>query len=348
MDVSELLIFAVDHQASDVHLSAGEPPMVRIHGEMKKVEMPPLDAEKIHRMIYDILSDEQRKTFEEFLELDFSLALGDYGRFRVNVFRQNRGDAASFRPIPNRIPGFDELGLPRVLMNLARLEKGLVLVTGPTGSGKSTTLAAMIDLINNELRGHIITIEDPIEFVYKSNLCLVNQRELGPHTKAFANALRAALREDPDVILVGEMRDLETISLALTAAETGHLVFATLHTSGAPKTIDRVIDVFPAAQQNQVRSMLSESLQAIITQALFKRRDNRGRVAAFEIMIATPAIRNLIRENKIAQMSSIMQTSKAVGMITMEAAVKELVARNLVSTDEVAFYLPSSASNVGR
>jgi twitching motility protein PilT len=344
MDVSELLIFAVENKASDVHLSAGEPPLVRIHGEMRKVEVPPLDAESIHKMIYDILSDEQRKIFEEFLELDFSLGLGDYGRFRVNVFKQNRGDAAAFRPIPNKIPGFDELGLPKVLMNIARLEKGLVLVTGPTGSGKSTTLAAMVDLINSESKGHIITIEDPIEFVYRSNSCLVNQRELGPHTKSFSNALRAALREDPDVILVGEMRDLETISLALTAAETGHLVFATLHTSGAPKTVDRVIDVFPAGQQNQVRAMLSESIQAIITQALFKRRDNRGRVAAFEIMLATPAIRNLIRENKIAQMPSIMQTSKAMGMMTMEAAVKELVARNLVTPEEVAFYLPNQGA----
>ena len=318
--------------------------MVRIHGEMRKIEAPRLDEETVHRMIYDILNDEQRKVFEEFLELDFSLALGDYGRFRVNVFKQNRGDAAAFRPIPNKIPGFDELGLPKALVNVARLEKGLVLVTGPTGSGKSTTLAAIIDLINSEMKGHIITIEDPIEFVYRSNLCLVNQRELGPHTKSFANALRAALREDPDVILVGEMRDLETISLALTAAETGHLVFATLHTSGAPKTIDRVIDVFPAGQQNQVRAMLSESIQAIATQALFKRRDNKGRVAAFEIMLATPAIRNLIRENKVAQMPSIMQTSKAMGMITMEAAVKELLARNLVSTDEVSFYLPTPAA----
>ena len=346
MDVSELLIFAVENRASDVHLSAGEPPMVRIHGEMKKVEVPPLDEETIHRMIYDILSDEQRKMFEEFLELDFSLALGDYGRFRVNVFKQNRGDAAAFRPIPNKVPTFEELGLPRVLANTARLEKGLVLVTGPTGSGKSTTLAAIIELINSEMKGHIITVEDPIEFVYRSNSCLVNQRELGPHTKSFANALRAALREDPDVILVGEMRDLETISLALTAAETGHLVFATLHTSGAPKTIDRVIDVFPAAQQNQVRAMLAESVQAIVTQALFKRRDNKGRVAAFEIMLATPAIRNLIRENKVAQMPSIMQTSKALGMMTMEAAVKELLARNLVSAEEVSFYLPTAA--VGR
>ena len=341
MDVSELLIFTVENHASDLHLSAGEPPIIRIHGEMKKIEVPPLDEETMHRMIYDILNDEQRKTFEEFLELDFSLSLGDYGRFRVNVFKQNRGDAANFRPIPNRIPGFDELGLPKVLVNLSRLEKGLVLVTGPTGSGKSTTLAAMINLINSESRGHIITIEDPVEFVYTSNLSLVNQRELGVHTKSFANALRAALREDPDVILVGEMRDLETISLALTAAETGHLVFSTLHTSGAPKTIDRVIDVFPAGQQNQVRAMLAESIQAVITQALFKRRDGKGRVAAFEIMMATPAIRNLIRENKIAQMPSIMQTSKGMGMMTMEAAVRDLLSRNLVTPEEVAFYLPN-------
>ena len=220
------------------------------------------------------------------------------------------------------------------------MEKGLVLVTGPTGSGKSTTLAAVIDLINNELKGHIITIEDPIEFVHPTKNCLVNQRELGPHTHSFANALRSALREDPDVMLVGEMRDLETISLALTAAETGHLVFGTLHTSGAPKTIDRIVDVFPAAQQNQVRSMLSESLQAVVTQALFRRRDGRGRVAGFEIMTGTPAVRNLIRENKIAQIPSVMQTSRGAGMQTMESSVRDLIARNLVTQEEVAFYLP--------
>lgn len=340
MDISELLIFAVDNKASDVHVSSGQPPMVRIHGDVRKLDMPSLDQESAHKMIYDILNDEQRKVYEEMLELDFSMSLGEYGRFRVNVFKQNRGDAAAFRPVPSKIPTFEELGLPKVLASIARAEKGLVLVTGPTGSGKSTTLAAMVNLVNSEMRGHIITIEDPIEFVYTPNLCLVNQRELGPHTRSFANALRAALREDPDVVLVGEMRDLETISLALTAAETGHLVFATLHTSGAPKTINRIIDVFPAGQQNQVRSMLSESVQAIVTQALFRRRDGRGRVAAFEVMLATPAIRNMIREDKIAQMPSIMQTSKALGMQTMEMAVKDLLARNLVTTDEVAFYLP--------
>ncbi len=342
MDISELLIFAVNNKASDLHVSAGEPPLVRIHGEIRKIEGPALEKDAIHRMIYDILNDQQRKTYEEFFEIDFSFALGEYGRFRVNVFKQNRGDAAVFRTIPNRIPTFEELGLPKVLMDLSRLEKGLVLVTGPTGSGKSTTLAAMIDLVNTELKGHIITIEDPIEFVHYSRSCLVNQRELGPHTHSFANALRAALREDPDVMLVGEMRDLDTISLALTAAETGHLVFATLHTSGAPKTIDRVVDVFPAAQQNQVRSMLSESIQAIVTQALFKRRDGRGRVAAFEIMTGTPAIRNLIRENKIAQIPSTMQTSRGMGMQTMESSVKDLMARNLVTQEEVSFYLPKN------
>ena len=342
MDISELLIFAVENKGSDLHISSGEPPVVRIHGEMRKVEVPPLSKDDVHNMIYEILNDQQRKNFEEFLELDFSFSLGDYGRFRVNVFKQNRGDSAVFRTIPNKIPTFEELSLPKVFMDLARLEKGLVLVTGPTGSGKSTTLAAIIDLINNEQKGHILTVEDPIEFVHSSKNCLVNQRELGPHTHSFANALRAALREDPDIILVGEMRDLETISLALTAAETGHLVFGTLHTSGAPKTVNRVIDVFPAAQQSQVRSMFSESLQAVVTQALFKRKDGKGRIAGFEIMLATPAVRNLIREDKIAQIPSIIQTSKGIGMQTMEAAVNDLLAKNLVTRDEVAFWLPSN------
>jgi len=342
MDVTELLTFVLDQKGSDLHVSAGVPPIIRIHGEMRKIEMPPLDKDEVHNMIYDILNDQQRKVYEEHLELDFSFALGDVARFRVNVFKQNRGDAAVFRTIPSKIPTFEELRLPKVLMEISRVEKGLVLVTGPTGSGKSTTLAAMIDLINNELKGHILTIEDPIEFVHKSKNCLVNQRELGPHTHSFANALRSALREDPDIILVGELRDLETISLCLTAAETGHLVFGTLHTSGAPDTVDRVIDVFPAAQQNQVRSQFANSIQAVITQALFKRKDGMGRVAAFEIMIANPAIRNLIRENKIAQIPSIMQTSKGIGMQTMESSVQDLLARNVVTKDEVAFYLPQT------
>lgn len=341
MDISELLRFALESGGSDLHMSAGEPPVIRIHGEMTKVDMPALDKEDVHNMIYDILSDFQRKVFEEHLELDFSFGLGELARFRVNVFKQQRGESAVFRTIPSRIPGFEELNLPRVFKDIARLEKGLVLVTGPTGSGKSTTLAAIIDFINDTVKEHILTIEDPIEFLHISKKCLVNQRELGPHTKSFANALRSALREDPDVILVGEMRDLETIQLALTAAETGHLVFATLHTSSAPDTVDRVIDVFPAAQQNQVRSMLSNSLQAVISQALFKRRDGKGRCAAFEVMIATPAVRNLIRENKIAQLPSIIQTSKGIGMQTMEAACNDLLMKNLVTRDEVSFYLGS-------
>ncbi|HBL24075.1 MAG: type IV pilus twitching motility protein PilT [Syntrophorhabdaceae bacterium] len=342
MDISELLRFALESGGSDLHISAGEPPVIRIHGEMTKVDLPALDKEDVHNMIYDILSDFQRKVFEEHLELDFSFGLGDLARFRVNVFKQHRGESAVFRTIPNKIPTFDQLSLPRVFKDIAGLEKGLVLVTGPTGSGKSTTLAAIIDYINDTVKEHILTIEDPIEFLHLSKKCLLNQRELGPHTRSFANALRSALREDPDVILVGEMRDLETIQLALTAAETGHLVFATLHTSSAPDTVDRVIDVFPAGQQNQVRSMLSGSLQAVISQALFKRRDGKGRVAGFEVMIATPAIRNLIRENKIAQIPSMIQTSKGIGMQTMEAACNELIAKNLVTRDEVSFYLSSS------
>jgi twitching motility protein PilT len=339
MDISELLRFVLESGGSDLHISAGEPPVIRIHGEMTKVDLPALDKEDVHNMIYDILSDFQRKVFEEHLELDFSFGLGELARFRVNVFKQHRGESAVFRTIPNKIPGFDELNLPKVFKDIANLEKGLILVTGPTGSGKSTTLAAIIDYINETAREHILTVEDPIEFLHISKKCLVNQRELGPHTKSFSNALRSALREDPDIILVGEMRDLETIQLALTAAETGHLVFATLHTSSAPDTVDRVIDVFPAGQQNQVRSMLSGSLQAVISQALFKRRDGRGRVAAFEVMIATPAVRNLIRENKIAQIPSMIQTSKGLGMQTMESACNDLIAKNLVTRDEVSFYL---------
>jgi len=339
MDISELLRFALESGGSDLHISAGEPPVIRIHGEMTKVDLPALDKEDVHNMIYDILSDFQRKVFEEHLELDFSFGLGELARFRVNVFKQHRGESAVFRTIPSKIPSFDELNLPRVFKDIASLEKGLILVTGPTGSGKSTTLAAIVDYINETAKEHILTVEDPIEFLHLSKKCLVNQRELGPHTKSFANALRSALREDPDIILVGEMRDLETIQLALTAAETGHLVFATLHTSSAPDTVDRIIDVFPAGQQNQVRSMLSGSLQAVISQALFKRRDGKGRVAAFEVMIATPAVRNLIRENKIAQIPSMIQTSKGIGMQTMESACNDLMAKNLVTRDEVSFYL---------
>jgi twitching motility protein PilT len=343
MDVSELLIFAVKEGASDLHLSAGEPPIVRIHGDMRKLEVPPLSKEEVRRLVYDILNDQQRKTFEETLDMDFSFSLGEYGRFRVNLFFQNRGIGGVFRTIPTKIYSFEQLGLPRICRDICRKDRGLVLVTGPTGCGKSTTLAAMIDLINNEHKGHIITIEDPIEFVHESKNCLISQREVGPHTHSFANALRSALREDPDIILVGEMRDLETISLALTAAETGHLVFATLHTGSAPKTIDRIVDVFPAAQQGQIRTMLAESILAVFSQVLLKRKGGKGRILALEIMIGTPAIRNLIREAKISQIPSILQTGQKFGMQTLEAAIKDLLARNMVDPEEVEGLLPDTA-----
>ncbi len=339
MDVSELLIFATKQNASDMHLSAGEPPMLRIHGEMRKLEMEPLSKEQIHKMIYDVLNDRQRKVFEENKELDFSISLGEYGRFRVNCFYQFRGEAAVFRTIPSKIMSFEELGLPKVCRTIAGYKRGLVLVTGPTGSGKSTTLAAMIDLINRERKEHIITVEDPIEFLHTSKNCLVNQRELNEHTQSFANALRSALREDPDAILVGEMRDLETISLALTAAETGHLVFGTLHTNNAPKTVDRIIDVFPSGQQSQIRTQFSEAIQAVISQTLLKKRDGTGRVAALEIMIATPAIKNLIRENKISQIPSAIQTGQKFGMVTMEASMKDFVNKRVVDQESVEGYL---------
>ena len=332
MDITQLLTFTYQNDGSDLHISAGESPMIRVHGEMKKVKIPPLSSEQTQSMLYDIMGDAQRKGFEEKSDIDFSIELGDKARFRVNIMRQRRGMAGVFRIIPTKILSLEQLGLPSILAQLARREKGLILVTGPTGSGKSTTLAAMIDLINNEKEGHILTIEDPVEFVHKSKKCLVNQREIGPHTLSFANALRAALREDPDIILVGEMRDLETIQLALTAAETGHLVFGTLHTSSAPKTVDRIIDVFPANQQGQVRSMLAESVQSIITQTLCKKVGG-GRVAGLEILVGTTAVRNLIRENKIHQIPSVMQTSQSVGMRTMEMALKELVAKGEITSD---------------
>ncbi|MBW2653037.1 MAG: type IV pilus twitching motility protein PilT, partial [Deltaproteobacteria bacterium] len=332
--MTELLKFAIKSGASDLHISSGESPMFRIHRDMRRIEMEPLSEEEVHTMIYDILNDQQRKIFEETRELDFSIALGEYGRLRVNVFSQNRGEAAVLRTIPNKVKSFEELVLPRICRSVAKAEKGLVLVTGPTGSGKSTTLATMVDSINASYNKHIITIEDPIEFIHESKKCLVNQREVGEHTHSFANALRSALREDPDVILVGEMRDLETISLALTAAETGHLVFATLHTSSAPKTIDRIVDVFPAGQQAQIRTMLSETLYAVISQILLKRADGTGRIPALEVMICTSAIKNLIRESKTAQILSTLQTSQKFGMQTMEMAVKGLLERKLISPEE--------------
>jgi len=325
MDVSELLAFTVKNGASDLHISSGEPPMIRIHGDMTRIKMPELAERDVQAMIYDIMNDTQRKLFEEHLELDFSFSLGDIARFRVNVFKQNRGMSAAFRVIPSEVFTLEQLKCPEVFADISMTPRGICLVTGPTGSGKSTTLAAMVDHRNMNEKGHILTIEDPIEFVHRSKSALVSQRELGPHTHSFANALRSALREDPDVILVGELRDLETIRLALTAAETGHMVFGTLHTSSAPKTIDRVIDVFPAAEKDMVRAMLSESLRAVISQTLMKTADGTGRVAAHEIMLGTPAIRNLIRENKVPQMVSVMQTSAREGMQTLDTDLQRLV-----------------------
>ena len=333
MDITQLLTFAHHEGASDVHLSAGEPPMVRIHGDMKRIEHEALSAEQVHTMVFDIMGDAVRKTFQETNDVDFSFELGNIARFRVNVFRTRRGEGAVFRTIPTQVMTLEELGLPPIMRELCEKEKGLVLVTGPTGSGKSTTLAAMIDHINETYEGHILTIEDPIEFVHASKKCLVNQREIGRDTASFNAALRGALREDPDVILVGEMRDLETISLALTAAETGHLVFGTVHTSSAPKTVDRIIDVFPAAQQGQIRTMFAESIQAVLTQTLLRKRAG-GRIAALEILIGTPAVRNLIRENKIHQIPSSMQTGQAVGMQTLDMALLELVNKGLVTREE--------------
>ncbi|MFJ5447201.1 type IV pilus twitching motility protein PilT [Methylobacillus methanolivorans] len=334
MDISDLLAFSVKNKASDLHLSAGMPPLIRVHGDVRKINVPPLDHSAVHDMVYDIMNDGQRKVYEETLECDFSFEIPNLARFRVNAFNQNRGAGAVFRTIPSKVLTMEQLGCPPIFREIAQNPRGIVLVTGPTGSGKSTTLAAMVDYINENEFGHILTVEDPIEFVHTSKKCLINQREVGPHTLSFSNALRSALREDPDVILVGEMRDLETIRLALSAAETGHLVFGTLHTSSAAKTIDRIVDVFPAAEKEMVRSMLSESLRAVISQTLCKTKDEQGRVAAHEIMIGTPAIRNLIRENKIAQMYSAIQTGQNVGMQTLDQNLQDLVRRNVISLAE--------------
>jgi len=333
MDIAELLTFSVKNGASDLHLSAGLPPMIRVDGDVRKINVPALDHRTVHGLVYDIMNDKQRKDFEEFLETDFSFEIPELARFRVNAFNQNRGAGAVFRTIPSDILTLEDLGTPSIFKKIADNPRGLVLGTGPTGSGKSTTLAAMIDYINNKSYAHILTIEDPIEFVHESKKCLINQREVHRDTHGFNEALRSALREDPDIILVGELRDLETIRLALTAAETGHLVFGTLHTSSAAKTIDRIIDVFPAAEKTMVRSMLSESLRSVIAQTLMKKIGG-GRIAGWEIMIGTPAIRNLIREDKVAQMYSSIQTGQAHGMITMDQYLQDLVSRGVVTIQD--------------
>ncbi len=341
MDITELLLFAKNEGASDLHLSAGEPPIIRVDGEIKKVDASPLQKEEMHTLLYDILNDRQRKVFEEKHELDFAFKFKGVGRFRVNAFVQSRGEAIAFRVIPDKIPPLESLGLPPIVKELTNRLRGLILVTGPTGSGKSTTLASMIEQLNQREKLHIITIEDPIEFIYEPKNCLINQRELGAHTHSFAGALRAALREDPDVILVGEMRDLETISLAMTAVETGHLVLGTLHTSGAARSVNRIVDVFPPSQQAQIRTVFSEAVTAVVSQLLFRRKGGKGRVAAVEVMVGIPAIRNLIREGRASQIPAAMQTSKQHGMQTMDFSLVELYKKNLVEKEDILPYLSS-------
>lgn len=332
MDITELLAFSAKQGASDLHLSAGLPPMIRVDGDVRRINLPPMEHKQVHELIYEIMNDKQRKDYEEFLETDFSFEVPGVARFRVNAFNHNRGAGGVFRTIPSKVLSMDDLGMGQIFRDLSMIPRGLVLVTGPTGSGKSTTLAAMIDYINDNKYEHILTVEDPIEFVHESKKCLVNQREVHRDTLGFNEALRSALREDPDIILVGELRDLETIKLALEAAETGHMVFGTLHTQSAAKTIDRIIDVFPAAEKSMVRSMLSESLQAVISQTLLKKQGG-GRVAAHEIMRGTSAVRNLIREDKVAQMYSAIQTGGAIGMQTLDQCLEGLVEKRIITRE---------------
>lgn len=333
MDVTELLAFSVKQGASDLHLSSGLPPMIRVDGDIRRINLPSMEHKEVHQLIYEVMNDKQRKDYEELLETDFSFEIPGLARFRVNAFNQNRGCGAVFRTIPSKVLTMEDLGMGNIFKDICMQPNGIVLVTGPTGSGKSTTLAAMIDYINDNKYEHILTIEDPIEFVHESKKCLMNQREVHRDTHGFDAALRSALREDPDIILVGELRDLETIRLALSAAETGHLVFGTLHTSSAAKTIDRVVDVFPAAEKSMIRTMLSESLRSVVSQTLLKKTGG-GRVAAHEIMIATPAIRNLIREDKIAQMYSAIQTGQNIGMQTLDQCLLDLLNRKVITREQ--------------
>ena len=334
VDIHELLTFAVKNRASDVHLGAGEVPSVRIDGEVRRLDLDPIQRDDATRLAYSIMNEEQRRAFEEHLEVDFSIGIADVARFRAHVFTHARGVGMALRQIPTRVLTLEEIGAPRVFQRIAELDRGLVIVTGPSGTGKSTTLAAMIDHINRTRAQHVITIEDPIEFVHAPMKCLVNQREVGRHTTSFATGLRSAMREDPDTILAGELKDVETTGLALHAAETGHLVFATLHTSSATETIDRIIGIHPPEQQDYVRSMLAATLQAVVAQLLIKPRSGQGRIAVHEILVGTPAIRNLVREGKVVQIPSVLQSSKAEGMQTMEMALKALVTRNRITREQ--------------
>ncbi len=343
MEITDLLMATHKNKASDLHLSAKNPPIMRVHGDMLPLDMPALTAEEVKTMLFAIMTDQQRSDYESELELDFSISFGSDMRFRVNTFNTIYGAAAVFRTIPTKILTLDNLGAPEVLKRLCHLHKGLVLVTGPTGSGKSTTLAAMVDHINTNFNKHILTVEDPVEFVHTSRRSLINQREVGASTRSFAKALKSALREDPDVILVGELRDLETIQLAMTAAETGHLVFGTLHTSSAAKTIDRVIDVFPSDDKEMVRAMLSMSLEAVISQTLVKRADGKGRIAAHEIMLGSPAIRNLIREAKVPQITSMIQMGSKMGMVLMRDSLNRLYENGEISADTLRELLITGA-----